>query len=131
MKSISDIVRVLEEIEREEGRFKVVTAARQYARHRKFVDPKGRTYTTTAKKRSMFFRQGGVCPICNEFMKPTEMRLLEVNHHQPLSAGGENTDRNRSLVHASCNRKKGSKDVIDQSKESGETVKEQIERRDA
>lgn len=129
MKKIGEIVQMFEEIEKQEGQFKVMSAARLYVRGIKFADTKKRLLITIAKKRTMFFRQKGFCSICDQPMQPSDIRFLQVDHHQPLSKGGENSFLNRGLVHAVCNRIKGSKDVIAMAKRTGETVKVQIERR--
>ena len=61
-----------------------------------------RTFTETEKK-TMYARQGGICPICG---KHFELREMEGDHKKPWSKGGKTTLDNGQMLCKACNLKK-------------------------
>ena len=70
----------------------------------------------------MYRRQKGICPLCNTEMAPDE-KLWDVDHIEPDSPNYNGKD-NLWLTHASCNRSKGAKSLIEMAKETGATINE-------
>ncbi|MYD36339.1 MAG: HNH endonuclease [Dehalococcoidia bacterium] len=56
--------------------------------------------------------QSGVCYICEE---PIDLEVhsgnLDMDHIEPLTAGGRDNDTNLALTHSSCNKSKGASDL--------------------
>jgi hypothetical protein len=100
------------------------------AHNRRRVNPERdpRDKTSPSEKQKMFNTQKGFCPICHFFLYvPATDRRNEVDHIDP-NRQDFNHQTNKQLVHGiPCNRKKSSKDLIQQSKESGKTIQEIIE----
>ena len=61
-----------------------------------------RAFTDTEKK-TMYARQGGVCPICG---KKFELKEMDGDHKKPWSKGGKTTLENGQMLCRSCNLKK-------------------------
>ena len=59
--------------------------------------------------RKLFVLQRGLCPCCGEKLG----RKAHMDHIQPLSKGGTNSDDNIQLLRARCNQEKSAKDPID------------------
>ena len=56
--------------------------------------------------------QAGKCYICrNSVDLQLHEGALELDHIEPLAAGGKDTDTNLALTHATCNRNKGASDL--------------------
>ncbi len=61
---------------------------------------------TEAQKRSLFEKQKGICPICNECF---EMSKMEADHITPWSQGGKTDLQNGQMLCKECNRRKSDK----------------------
>ena len=101
---------------------------REWRRQRVNPERDAKDKTSPSEKQKMFNAQKGFCPICNEILFiPATDRRNEVDHIDP-NRQDLNHRTNKQLVHGvPCNRKKSSKDLIQQSKESGKTVQELIQ----
>lgn len=129
MKKIDDIMRTLEDLERENGRMIVLTAARAYVRRKRIPDVQRRKRVSTAKKRNMYFRQKGLCVLCGETMNVADMRSFAVDHLVPIAKGGDDRDSNLGLSHASCNSEKGSRDVLSYARMTKRTTIDELRKR--
>lgn len=100
------------------------------AHNRQRVNPNRdeREKATPAEKQKMFNTQKGICPVCNRLLFiPASDRRNEVDHIDP-NREDFNHRTNKQLVHGDpCNRHKSSKDLIQQSKETGKMIQEIIE----
>jgi 5-methylcytosine-specific restriction endonuclease McrA len=82
-----------------------------------------RIHLTPRQKQRMYFDQNGLCGICGIWMAPDSP--MDADHINPNLEGKDfNSRRNRQLVHAECNRRKSSKSILEQSKETGSTFRE-------
>jgi 5-methylcytosine-specific restriction endonuclease McrA len=64
-----------------------------------------------ATKRSLFRKQGGICPCCmRPIARPEEG---QVDHATPLARGGKHHPSNFMLVHAQCNKEKHNKTLAE------------------
>ena len=65
-----------------------------------------------AFRQKLFNIQAGNCYICR---KPIDLQLhdgfLDIDHIEPLAAGGRDIEENLALTHANCNRSKGASDL--------------------
>jgi CRISPR/Cas system Type II protein with McrA/HNH and RuvC-like nuclease domain len=72
----------------------------------------------------LFDRQKGICPYCGKHLFVPATRGNEIDHIDP-NRTDFNHPTNLELLHGvPCNREKSSKDVFQQSKESGKMVSE-------
>ena len=101
---------------------------RAHNRRRVSTERDPRDKTSPSQKQKMFNDQKGICPICcNLLFIPATDRRNEVDHIDP-NRQDLNHRTNKQLVHGlPCNRKKSSKDLIQQSRESGKMIQEIIE----
>ena len=75
----------------------------------------------------MFIKQGGVCPRCENEKLFTEMT---VDHIEPIAKGGLHAAHNFRLVCSACNSEKGDKDLLQDSKRTGNTVLSQLNKKE-
>jgi hypothetical protein len=61
-------------------------------------------------KKELLRNQNNLCPICSKPIFYGEN--IEVDHATPISKGGKDDLSNMQIVHADCNKKKGSKIII-------------------
>lgn len=78
----------------------------------------------------LFGKQGGVCP---GYKVPPHALLIpatknHVDRIDPHAKRGYNDKRNRQLLCPDCNKRKSSKDLLQQSRETGETIAQIVER---
>ena len=125
MASLKDCIRDLREIRMKHGYSNFDIAVRLLNRERVNPDRDIRDKTSLSEKQKMFNTQKGICPVCNKLLFiPATDRRNEIDHIDP-NRTDFNHRTNKQLVHGDpCNRKKSSKDLIQQSKESGKTIQE-------
>ena len=63
---------------------------------------------TDSQKRTLYERQGGICPTCSE-PKKFEINLMEADHIKPWSLGGKTELDNGQMLCRDCNRTKSNK----------------------
>jgi len=74
-------------------------------------------------KWKIFYKQFGKCPRCGDEKNFAEMT---VDHIEPIVKGGLHAAGNFRLVCATCNSEKGDKDLLQDSKRTGNTVLSQL-----
>lgn len=80
-----------------------------------------------AEYKRLYSRQRGICPLCDaEMARPDHWPgNLEMDHRDP-NAQDWDSESNRQVVHAKCNREKSAKSMHQMSKETGKTVREML-----
>jgi hypothetical protein len=71
----------------------------------------------------LFDMQQGICPYCYQPLF-VPARKNHIDHRDPEATLTFNRPSNLQLLHPRCNEEKSSKSLIQQSKESGKTMKE-------
>ena len=93
-------------------------------RKRLSVDlPMKRRRLKWAEKEKLYGKQHGNCLRCRQHFEITE---LTEDHIKAIAEGGTNDIRNFRLVCAGCNSSKGEKNLIEDSKRTGNTALSQI-----
>lgn len=72
-----------------------------------------------------FVRQRGVCPRCEELMY---FGHFVGDHRIALALGGRHTRSNIVAMHPECNASKGANDLAKESKLTGQTIMEQLQK---
>lgn len=107
------------------GYFKYYEALKIQNRRRLESDHGKREHFSQAKRTKIFMRHGGRCHICGELIDPkSNWHVDHVNVN--LSSEEYNQEKNLAPTHAGCNESKGARDLVEQSKHSGRTVREQL-----
>ena len=86
-------------------------------------EPRKKFSFATLKK--LYHRQRGKCPLCRKDMALIRSEL-EIDHRDP-NAADFNNESNLQVTHKKCNREKSSKSIMEQVKESGQTITEMVD----
>lgn len=124
MSSLKDCISELREIRAKHGYGNFDQAVKALNRER--IDParEKRIKWPKGLYQKLYDAQGGICPACKRHLYVPANRGNEIDHIDPNRADF-NHRTNLQLVHGvPCNRKKSSKDVFQQSKETGKGVGE-------
>jgi 5-methylcytosine-specific restriction endonuclease McrA len=126
--SDSAVTKCMDAIEwliKEHGEIPVRTAIKLFNRRKRSVpDMATRRICRRWVKEGLYKKQKGVCPDCSGWFLIVQM---EADHIIPLAHGGTNEESNWKLRCKKCNREKGSKNVIEQSKAENQTILEQMQ----
>jgi hypothetical protein len=60
-----------------------------------------RAWSSNPRKKSLYKKQAGICPICKQKME-NEPSMLEVHHIHSKVLGGKDKNSNAQLIHESC-----------------------------
>jgi len=83
------------------NRFNIIVE--EYKRIKPFIEKDTQRYHDTEQKRTLFFRQNGICPQCN---KPMIFNASFAHHNIEHSQGGLTSDlANSVLLHEKCHQK--------------------------
>jgi RNA-directed DNA polymerase len=68
----------------------------------------GKNPLVSNKVATLLKKQKGICPICNNYLKPDD--IMETDHITPKSLGGKNTLNNLQILHKHCHDSKTAED---------------------
>ena len=112
-------IATLEALKAEWGYSRFDAAVRAINRKRLQGERAPRKKFPWSKYRKLYDRQRGICPECKLLM-PLVRGHVEIDHFDP-NEQDFNNESNLRLTHTLCNRSKGAKSVLEQSKASGRT----------
>ena len=85
-----------------------------------------RVHLSPAKRQSLYFKHGGLCNVCHEWIDPKSD--WQVDHFNPNAPGTEfNAISNLRPCHARCNQSKGPKSITEMAAENHQTVAQYLE----
>lgn len=115
-----DVYQFLLDQEVIQGASKVRDACRRYFKRRTYAGqlPESRKPIPKQWIAKAFAKQGGKCKRCGDEKLLSEMTG---DHTRPLAKGGRHTQSNVTAMCSECNSRKGSNDLMEESKATGRT----------
>ncbi len=87
-------------------------------------DRPARIRLSPAKRKHLYFQQGGKCNVCGQLVEPDN---FDIDHKNPnLTGEAFNAWPNLAIAHPSCNRSKGADSIPEQAKKLGETMVDRL-----
>ena len=123
---MTDIFKMLLDLEQTEGQFKVRDACKRYIMKKTYAGQMNEKRKSIPARwlGEAYVRQKGICPRCGEKKFLDEM---VGDHIQPLAKGGRHNKGNIRALCTPCNSSKGANDLVTESKLTGQTITEQLQ----